>query len=698
MTNLSLRRRSVAGVSVAALAVGLAVSVSTGMAALPAHAAAGVCPQTTTNVTVVPAGASNVTNRVMNPIAGSTMSLAAPTAAAAIPQVDKFDRVLGTTSADWLVGVQASGSAVTTGSTTDTTGGLWIWRRTNGAWGQPGKFADSVDFRTWVGSSRQMITLDANNNVWTIDSTGALRLTQVNFTTRTITSKLKLMGTDYAGTNLLVATGTGVLWSRTGTTSTTTNGDVFRTQFDLTSQRLISPRKRIGWGFERYATIISPGYDVMYGVMTTGVVETWKFNEGTGWDLQKIVVGGSAVSYRHVWVPTNSCAAPASFTPADLNLSRTLTDAPAVAQWANGPQPGQVDIFHVDRLGQFILTSNTDRTLAQSTWTRSILANANYVDGPSAAFLPTAPNTTVDVEYVFTHAGNGHVVLWYRTSSDTTWVSTDLQGRFSGAPAAVRRSDNSAAVVITHSDGSLWGRWRPYNSGDFVPWAQLRPATGNPPALVGNVSAAPATGGRVTIAGRTADGTIQIGTWDPAARTITWSARPGVLTTDTPNIGTSGSDLRLIVRSTETGNPIKMIGQSATGDWDQTWTQLAAASSPGVPAIGVSPYEGLWYAAATTDGTLSMWKEAYPQPGWKDIYVSVAFPTPATSATVGSDPLIFNLTSKTGGVQAAVAAVNAEGFAVATKLNTQLDPQSHVATKAPKTKKTKVKKSPKTKH
>ncbi|MFN8075780.1 MAG: tachylectin-related carbohydrate-binding protein [Kineosporiaceae bacterium] len=698
----SLRRRPrlLAALNVAGLTLALAVAVPVGLTASPAHATQATCPSSSTttdeaSIRLVSVSGTTVsfTSRAMKPIATSTSALQPVGSNSRIPQIEKFARVLVGPSNSWLVGVAASGTSITSGSTADTTGGLWVWRYANSAWGNPAKVTDSVEFKAWAGSAKNMISMDSGYNIWTVDTSGRLRISPLDITNRLFpTGKLKLMSTEYAGTDYLVAAGTTVLWSRT------TAGDLYRTQYDTPSARRLTARTKYGTGFSSFTTILSPGYDVLYTVTSTGGVKVWKFDykgDTYAWPLQRTATGTAIAAYKHIWVANSYCSAPADVTPApDLSLTGTAGDAPAVVQWQSGDtsttsgQAGRVDAFYVDGAGQLVMSANTDRELGSGTWSRSVVHGGNYINGPAVARLDRPTSTSgVETEYVFAHRYNGHVLLFTRTTPLSAFPApVDLQGRFSGAPVAVRRSDNSAAVVAAHGT-QVWGRARPSDSADFAAWERLVGASGTvTPSITGDVAAAPLDNGLVAVAGRGTDGLVWIGVWNPVSHGTTWSSLPAIASVGTPSLASASGRLRVAVTLAPTAPAttatVATMKQSVTGAWETAWTTVAGADTALAPSVGFGGYEGVWYLAATgADSLLSTARETTSGGTFGSFgsRFDVAFPPPATSTAVASSPAVFTLTNAAGAAQAAVAVVNSDGFATAVKLNTSLNPQAHVA-------------------
>ncbi|MFN8073784.1 MAG: hypothetical protein U0Q15_00020 [Kineosporiaceae bacterium] len=472
-----------------------------------------------------------------------------------------------------------------------------------------------------------------------------------------------------------MASGATSLWSRTS------NGDLYRTQFDSASGRLLATRTKYNSGFNAYATILSPGYDVLYGITSTGSLQISKFNYSgstSSWVLNKFAApfetNATPITSTYIWMANTFCSAPTDVPVAqDLNPPTAGSPGrpPAAVQWQAGTAPGQVDVLHVNGAGQLILTSYADANLS-GVLTRKVIQAGNYV-AVAAAKVEVGAAGTPEAEYSFAQTPTGHIVRISRSDAAAAFVGQDMLGLVSGAPSAVRRSDNSAAVVASHA-GGVWGSFQLTNLNEFGPWERLQNATGNAPVLVGDVTAAPLDNGIVAVVGRSkSDNTVQLGLWDPKTHVTNWSrVTPTLAASSTPAVASYANRLRIAVR-TSTGG-VATLKQTVTGAWEGTWTQITDPATADSTTLGFAGYEGIWYLVARRVDEIFVGKESGPGAGMSATLQPTTVPLAEGSSSLGADPAFFTLRSAGGADQAALALVNGAGYASAVKLNTNLNP------------------------
>ncbi|MCS7475927.1 tachylectin-related carbohydrate-binding protein [Umezawaea endophytica] len=112
------------------------------------------------------------------------------------------------------------------------------------------------------------VTVDSNNNIYSVAQDGNLTLHRFNETTKVLTSTV--VDTGWNKYDQVLAGGDGVLYARDPNVA---GGTLYRFQHDYRTNTFSQKDKNVGNGWNGYKQISSPGADVLYGTFAGG--ETW---------------------------------------------------------------------------------------------------------------------------------------------------------------------------------------------------------------------------------------------------------------------------------------------------------------------------------------------------------------------------------------------------------------------------------------
>ncbi|WP_394613686.1 tachylectin-related carbohydrate-binding protein [Lentzea sp. JNUCC 0626] len=115
---------------------------------------------------------------------------------------------------------------------------------------------------------RNRFTVDSTNTLYTVDDSGSLKQHKYNETTGQMATKVIEAG--WGKYDVVFAAGAGVLYARDPAVQ---GGTLYRYQYDDASGTFTQREKNIGWGWNGYKQITSPGGDIIYGTFPGG--ETW---------------------------------------------------------------------------------------------------------------------------------------------------------------------------------------------------------------------------------------------------------------------------------------------------------------------------------------------------------------------------------------------------------------------------------------
>ncbi|MFD1149295.1 tachylectin-related carbohydrate-binding protein [Saccharothrix hoggarensis] len=149
-------------------------------------------------------------------------------------------------------------------------GDLHRYRWNGTAWDNGGTPASlGAGWSPWnQPAHRYRITADSNNNIYRINPTGELVLSRYDETTKAFTHKA--IATGWTKYDQLFAAGDGVFYTRDPNVN---SGTLYRSQYDFRTGTWIQREKDLGWGWNGFKQLVSPGADVIYGMVPGG--ELW---------------------------------------------------------------------------------------------------------------------------------------------------------------------------------------------------------------------------------------------------------------------------------------------------------------------------------------------------------------------------------------------------------------------------------------
>ena len=112
------------------------------------------------------------------------------------------------------------------------------------------------------------ITADSNNHIYTVGFDGNLAWHRYDEATQTMTRKQ--IATGWGKYDQVFAAGDGVLYARDPAVQ---SGTLYRFHYDFRTETWVQQAKNLGWGWNGFQQMVSPGADVIYGMAPGG--ELW---------------------------------------------------------------------------------------------------------------------------------------------------------------------------------------------------------------------------------------------------------------------------------------------------------------------------------------------------------------------------------------------------------------------------------------
>jgi hypothetical protein len=477
----------------------------------------------------------------------------------------------------------------------------------------------------WLSNAadREQATVDRSGWLWVADNLGQLYAYRYDASIEGLRS-LKVLDKGWDRYNLITAGDSGVLYGRA------TDGRLYRSRYDLTSQRWIERHVLVGGtGWGNFKTITAGGGDTVVAVQTSGAALYYRYDENTGtWPVvAKQVAAGGWQNFPNVTSKPDNCSLVANHTPAATPVPLESYTPNSVMQASDG----KLELAYTDNIGRLVhgRTDLTDLNAAQ--WT-VISEQEAFTGRPSLAehsdgrVVVTAHNTSASV--------------WQRdqaAKSSANWAAwKDLAGAMQQHALTAKTPSGLLVQFAADANGMPWYRLENVPDNSFMGWMPLS-GTG----FTGPLTAVTVRDG-IQLFGRKADGTLSTALFKEDGTLSAWAAIGTQAIAGTPSVVVYPG-YRMRVFATDANGNVVTTAQSAEGGAYGTWQTVAGLTAQGSPSAVISPLTGLTEIVVRgTDGTVHNTGETTQGSGvWRD-WDQVSFEASAT------EPTAFTYTNTTG--------------------------------------------------
>ena len=442
---------------------------------------------------------------------------------------------------------------------------------------------------------KNRVTVDPLGHFDTVDKQGNLQWRTYNETTKMWAGTI--IDTGWDKYDLITAAGNGVIYARKPGPA----GELVRFRYHAPSQRWLQYDKTVGFGWNMFNRVFSPGGDVLYGTRPdTGqllwyryneTTETWQGDPDTGMGRQ---VGSGWYHDLSVFALPDNCTRIGEPNPDRPVVPQNRLAAAALAKTSNNYLQyayvaGDGKLVHAEVRDLNNVSPNGFSTFPNQT---NFTGVPSIVDNQNGSLRIAAHTEDSDARGAF-----------QAQPGDPFGGVVDLGGRMQSPPQLVRTADGLVSYVSVDKDGFLWSRSQKTPNGRLLPWQQVKGQSfqAGAPRPTGQVTAV-AAGNDIKVVALRTDGTYGTATISPNAQTLTWQNNGG-----TANSGPAaalmldGGILQLFARRTD--GRIYTHTSTANG----TWTPILGELAPGVTAAGpptavMSPGGTLEVAVRSTDG------------------------------------------------------------------------------------------------
>ncbi|MFE0021501.1 tachylectin-related carbohydrate-binding protein [Amycolatopsis sp. NPDC059021] len=476
----------------------------------------------------------------------------------------------------------------------------------------------------WYGwnlpQMRNRITVDtAGDFYWSHDNIlGWLRYDEA---TKTWTDRLIDTGWTPEKYDLIVAAGYGVFYARTPA------GDLYRFHYDAASQRWVEYAKQVGnGGWQNFATIASPGGDILYTLdKNTGQLKWYRYLGGGVWaDNSSRVVTAVSADWQ-VAITSDDCKLVNPGQPQRPAVP-SRTAPPSFVTEGTG---GKLQHFYIDDFGRLIhgRQRSDDITVVEFT----LVPGYQQFSG-----IPSAFRADDDSLLVAALGQDSETRTSTQVVNTTKWSSLAGFGGWTPGPASLVKRDKLGYAFAVDAAGKLWARAQDANTKQFLPWAAL-PSAGLTPDIT--VVAQP---DGIDVLARTTSGTYTKATYLDGTLGP-WLTVPGTGWTKN-TAAVANPDKNLQVFATQPDGVVVTQREMSDG-FTGTWKPLPGVTATGAPAAAVDTAGIVHVAVRASDGFVYVTEQSAPGSTayrtWerlKDSRTGVSYPSvtdPAMTARTG---------------------------------------------------------------
>jgi hypothetical protein len=397
-----------------------------------------------------------------------------------------------------------------------------------------------------------------------------------------------------------------------------TSGVLYRTRYEVSSDRLVGDTKRVGGGWQGFPRITSAGGDVLLATNAKGELLQYRFREDTAtWPVAAHRIGTGFGALLQVSAVPNACRLTVSYVPPAVTVTGDLTDAPGV-----NVKGALVDVF----------AQSSNRQLA---WRRLDPSH----EGTSSAWItttvqqigtPAASALDDDRATVMTTTTSGRMYAMVQgPGTQTMQTATDEGGLMASTPAAFslrdRTTGRTAGVVYAAVDagGTLWTKLQNGSTGEFSPWTStgVTGLSSSPVAMSQAVT--PDDRGAVLVVARTKTGSLAFGVFD-GQRMVRWESLGGEHLVGAPAVANLPVGFVAVASRDDAGHyQYRWLDRYTNPDATGGWTQLPDADLVGRPAVLVDGRADAIVVARKSTGGLALtrrpWNVDGPMAPWSDV-------------------------------------------------------------------------------
>jgi hypothetical protein len=434
---------------------------------------------------------------------------------------------------------------------------------------------------TWSSATnRKKLTVDANNNIFLIDSSNRILRYHYDFTASKWDTWAKPIGTLSGTYDMLWASDHASLWGRK------TDGSLTRWRWDAASDRVLPLKYAGGAGWGGYKNIFSAGGDTVFAVRSSdGALVKYRFNDDTNAFVGAgVTIGSGWSNFRDVTAVGNSCK---RTYPAIVDAAPIENNSPLEVY---ATDTGKVELAYANNIGNLVYLHVNDTADFQNL-------TSQPVDGGAEAFSgrPALVKEADGLVHLYSHNTSGVAKQKKETSTGSgsltsTWVGE--AGVTRGAVDASALSTGGTALAATDSSGSIWAKVQLSTQGwQYAAWNQVRTDA----APFASVTTNPYTSGVVAMYAPGADGSVLTSTINS-----TGAVSNGNL--GTPGTGAVGritaisypGGAQRVVVADSSGHLFTKAQDITTRAWQSEWTPVAPETTvTGSPSMVLSPNSGL---------------------------------------------------------------------------------------------------------
>jgi hypothetical protein len=447
--------------------------------------------------------------------------------------------------------------------------GLWLYHRSGTTWDVQRRHFTVLG--AYAAASRtNRITADERGTIFVLDDAGAVRAYRFNADHSGFSASGDLVLPAVSSRNLLVATGDGVLVTRRS------DGSLWRTRYEATSDRIIGTERRVGSGWGVFSGgIVSVGGDVLLGITGSGALKHYRYREDTGtWPVVAHTVGAGWGTMRTVSAQTNACRLTTSYIPPAVSVSSDDTAQPVAS--IVGDSSGTVDTVSTGTLGTLL-------------WARYLRVGG----GSQVAQLPSDGGVGTPAA---AHLNDGRLVTLVTSTSGRMrgatqqtkafgfGPSTDEGGLMASSPVAAQLGTRITYFAVDAA-GALWAKTQDRATGELLPWRAMD-VTGLAavtPTVAGLV------GDRLLVGFLASDGTVRLA-WFDGTSLSGWTSGGGSGLSGRPAVALypGSADAVVAARGAGGGLVARRVALAPSGASTE-WAAIPGSdTTSGAPAIAIT--------------------------------------------------------------------------------------------------------------
>ncbi|MFI6639382.1 tachylectin-related carbohydrate-binding protein [Streptomyces sp. NPDC050504] len=420
--------------------------------------------------------------------------------------------------------------------------------------------------------NKNLATVDRNGWLWIVDKLGQLYAYKYDETQGLLS--LRVLDADWDRYNLITAGDGGVLYARAA------DGRLYRSRFDVTSQRWIERHKLVGAGWEGFKSISGGGGDTLLGVKADkGDAFYYRYDENTEkWVvLAKQVVAAGWDAYTNVMSAPDTCRLLSNVTPAKPALAKEQYSRTAAMQSASG----HLEFAYADNIGRLRhgRSDPSDPSLVQ--W-QDMQVNEAFTGQPQ---LGSQENGRVTLTG---HTIAGNVLEGNRKKdAPADWETWRELGGYMPHRATLGTTPSKLLVQFAlDGEGKPWYRAQATANGPYKGWIQLAGS-----GFDGPVTTATVRDG-IQLFAKDATGKLFTALFKQDGTLTRWSGLGGPAIKGTPAVVTYPGFVLRVVATDSAGNVVT-TAQSVEGMAYGAWSTVPGVTAQGAPAALIAPQSGL---------------------------------------------------------------------------------------------------------